>query len=86
MPTNIELKKLYKEDWKTLEPLSDRIKSVYRTRTTSKLSRENLQTIKSVHDRYYPKDKGKLTGCGKCIMKMVDRVYKMIIKEEPNDE
>lgn len=78
MATKIDLRELYKQDWESLEPFVDDIKTTYRTRTTTRLSRQQLQTMKEIHDKYYSTDKAKLSGCGKCIMKLVDRVYQII--------
>ena len=78
MATKIELRELYKEDWNKISDFVDDIKSTYRTRTMTKLSRNQLVTLKGIHDKYYPSDKAKLTGCGKCIMKMVDRIHQII--------
>lgn len=78
--TKIDRKELYKIDAEELESYKDAILRSSRSRTSSGWKAHDLHQLKKIHDKYYASDKARLTGCGQCIMKMIDRLAMMLKK------
>lgn len=75
--TKIERLLLYKKDAEALEPYKERVQKSVKASMCYKLKWNDLQFLKSIHDKYY---KGNLVdmNCNKCLMKMIHRVNELI--------
>jgi len=80
--TKISRKELYKSDYESISDIVDDIKASYRIKTTTRLSRDDLKRMKTIHDKFYSQDPAKLSGCGNCIMKLIQRVNLLITNYE----
>lgn len=81
--TKIEKMELYKEYYDKLSQYEDKLEKVYKSKTVTNFSFDELNDIKEIYLEYYPSAQTNW-NCGSCAFKMLTRMYRMYRDYEDN--